>query len=353
MSFEQRRACVDCGSTFIARTPNRVRCETCRSERVRARRTPLLAEQECQVCGKVFKPYRSGQVTCGDAVCQRERFYTTRTPERDEQIEKLFRYYKARSSLSVDNLKDGTRVLITGDHQLPFVDEDFEEAKQRFIADWKPGVIVLNGDVIDAYELSEYDKRPSRMFNLEDEINQAKQLVADYKRLSGGVVYWVDGNHEERLQRIIWKKAQEFSFLVADLPEALELEKTTAGFVPYGQHVDLHGFVITHGTIARMHSAYTAKAMMDRYRSSGCNGHTHRIGSHSITDHRGVSHTWFETGCSCRKDLEYMKAAPNWQHGFLIGEIYDGALHPSLVRVIEARGQRGFVAGGNYYRIKK
>lgn len=352
MPYERRLACVDCGKEFTATTANRIRCDSCRKERIRLRGRSLLAEQTCTICDRSFVPYRSGQVTCGKAECKQARTNEIRTPERDDQIEKLFRYYKERSSITVDNLKEGTRVLITGDHQLPFVDEDFEIAKQRFIEDWKPGVIVLNGDIIDAYELSEYDKRPSRMFNLEDEINQAKQLVADYKRLSGGQLFWVDGNHEERLQRIIWKKAQEFSFLVSDLPEALELEKTTAGFVPYGQHVDLHGFVITHGTVVRMHSAYTAKAMMDRYRSSGCNGHTHRIGSHSITDHRGVSHTWFETGCSCRKDLEYMKAHPNWQSGFLIGEIHGGALHPSLVRVIEARGQRGFVAGGNYYRIK-
>lgn len=350
-TFSEQRSCVDCETPFVAGSYNAIRCEDCRRSRRRSRQRATPPEAVCTICGKTFQQYRSGQLTCGEADCQRARYNQTRQPERQTQMDSLFRYYKERTSMSVNGLPDGTRVLVTGDHQLPFIDEDFEDAKQRFIADWKPNVIVLNGDVIDAYEISDWDKRPSRLFNLEDEFRMAKDLIAAYRRLSGGNVYWIDGNHEERLQRIIWKRAQEFSFMVADLPEALELEKTTKGFVPYGQHIDIHGFVITHGTIVRSHSAYTAKAMIDKYRSSGASGHTHRMGDHSITDHRGVSHTWYEIGCSCRKDLEYMKAHPNWQQGFLIGEIQGGALHPQLVRVIEAKGARGFIAGGNFYRI--
>lgn len=205
----------------------------------------------------------------------------------------------------------------------------------------------------NCYEVSDFDKRPERLFNLEDEMKMATSIIDDLhaRAAPNHQLFWVDGNHEERVQRIIWRKAQQFSHLVQDLPEAMNLDALTNGHVRYGRHIDYLGFVITHGTVVRQHSAYTAKAMIDKYRSSGASGHTHRMGSHSITDHKGTSHTWYEVGCLCRKDLEYTKTEPNWQSGFLIGSVWGNVLYPQLIRVIESGKKRGFMALGSYYEV--
>lgn len=327
-------------------------------------------EVSCRYCGEEFEPYHLSDVVCQKPECRRRKRRDDLRQqkgtgvrledddqehrERDEQMERLFRYYKSRESITFDrDLDDGTRILVIPDIQFPFVDEPLLAAFMRFVQDWKPHITVDVGDMLDAYELSDFDKRPSRLFNLDDEMEMAADFINDVRRRSatGNLYFHVDGNHEERLQRIIWKHAQQFSFMVKDIPEAMQLDKLTSGFVPYGKHVDIHGFAITHGTIVRQHSAYTAKAMMDKYRSSGASGHTHRIGDHSITDHRNVSHTWYEVGCLCRKDLEYVKAAANWQQGFLVATVYRNALHPHLVRVIETDSGRGFVVHGSYYHI--
>ena len=98
--------------------------------------------------------------------------------------------------------------------------------------------------------------------------------------------------------------------------------------------------------------AWQIKRHLERYRSSGVNGHTHRLGSYSVTDMHGRSHTWYEQGCLCRRDLEYVRGVGNWQQGFLIGTVANGALHPQLIHTIEADSGRGFYAGGRYYSIK-
>lgn len=96
----------------------------------------------------------------------------------------------------------------------------------------------------------------------------------------------------------------------------------------------------------------TARRHLMAYGSSGVCGHTHRAGSVSKTDMNGRTHTWYEQGALCRVDLEYVRGVADWQQAFLIGEVHGGALHPQLIRVIDSRGHRGFVAAGNYYRVK-
>jgi hypothetical protein len=347
-------------------------CLDCTGERRKARQNVGTKARECDQCGASFQPYKGDQKRCDKAECRAKARQASnrraagsgviledgevfeKRAERDEQMEKLFRYYKSKENIVYDrDVADGSRLLVIPDIQFPFVDEPLLAAFLRFVQDWKPHFIIDVGDLLDAYEISSFDKRPSRLFNLEDETTMASDFINDVRRRSavGNLYFHIDGNHEQRMQQTIWRMAQQFSFMVKDIPEAMGLEKITDGFVPYGKHVEFHGFVMTHGTIVRAHSAYTAKAMMDKYRSSGASGHTHRIGDHSITDHRDVSHTWYEVGCLCRKDLEYVKASANWQHGFLIATVYKNALHPHLVRVVETSAGRGFVVEGSYYAI--
>lgn len=317
------------------------------------RRTAPVEAKHCATCGDVFTPYKGDQKWCDNCRDGRRRERQKVTVPADAQMEKLIRYYQTRDSISIDDAPEGSKVVVLSDLQIPFVDLALEAARDQFIGEWQPDYIIYNGDCMDCYELSSFDKNPNRMFDLEDEQEQTRKMLRHHKSITNAKLYWIDGNHEDRLQRVIWKHAQGFAHMVKDLPEALELDKFCEAYLPYGKHIEFLGFIITHGTIARMHSAYTAKAMIDRYRSSGCSGHTHRIGSHSVTDSRGVSATWYECGFGARMDLEYAKAPPNWQQGFLCAVVAGGALHPQLVRVIETGKGRGFYAQGQYYAIKK
>ena len=320
------------------------------AKRQRYRSTP--PDRPCAKCGAMFTPYNGGQKYCPKGCADDAKRERQRTAPRDEQMSKLFRYYQSRDNIVIDEAPDGSRVLVLSDLQIPFVDAALEKARDQFISEWKPDYIFYDGDIMDCYELSSFDKNPHRIFGLEDEQEQARKMLRHHRTLvPNAKLYWIDGNHEERLQRVIWKHAQGFAHMVKDLPEALELDKFCEGYVAYGQHVEFLGFIITHGTAVSAFSAYTARKQLEKYNSSGCSGHTHRIGSYSRTDHRHISHTWYETGTGARMDMEYTKGHPNWQSGFLIGRVANGALHPQLVRVIETKKGKGFVADGEYYRV--
>jgi len=335
----------------------------CAEHRIEARKvlwrnTP--APHPCDYCGETIeKPYKGDQKYHDECYPKhRAEYVSTRNkaPQRepDDQMDRLFAKYESRQSIKIDDREDGSRLLIISDLQLPFVDQALYKAVLQFAGDWRPHDIVWNGDILDAYEISSFDTNPTRRFGIAEEIKMARDALYDFsKRLAvGGRQRFIDGNHEERLRRYIWRNAGELAEIIPDLDQLLDLDNVCAGSVPYGKHIDFLGFVITHGNYVSAHSAYTAKRHADRYHSSGVNGHTHRLGSYSYTDGKSVSHTWYEMGCLCRTDLEYVRGTANWQQGFLVGHVRGGALYPQLVHVIEhGDGSRGFMVDGQHYEI--
>lgn len=355
MPYSKEHACSDCGTLFGAQTPNRLRCDACRDKhRLTSRRT-TLDPISCVVCGVDFQPYRRGAKTCSPE-CRRAHTKLSRRVEPVQHVEKLLQYYNSKGPVVIDKVAEGSTVLVISDFQYPFVDTGWLDAVERMIEDARPDIIFYNGDILDTYGLSKFRHNPDRQFRLQDEVELTKDMLRRHARLSNGAVqYWADGNHEERVQAWIWEQGtRDSSFLMKDLPEVLDLDNLTESYVSYSNHFDFLGFVITHGPRrVSQFSGYTARKVLERFRSSGAIGHTHRAGSYSMTDGKGVSHTVYEIGCTCRLDLEYAHHTENWQHAFLIGEVHDGALHPQLIREIHGKRGDGFVVNGQFYRVKR
>jgi hypothetical protein len=330
-------------------------CEPCRREARLKQWRNGVAPATCEICSlSIDDPYSGGQKYhdyCAPEARRRRQRSDSEAPA-DEQMTRLFRDYHARESIAL-TAAEGDRIVIISDAQIPFIDEAFWKAFLSFYDTYKPQETIINGDWADCYDISVFDQNPARLFNLRTEADMVKDTMLDLDRRKpkNGKKRWADGNHEERWNRAIWRQGGALSQFIPDLYTAFDLEHLVDSYVPYGKHFDLNGFIITHGNFVSQYSAYTARRHYDRYHSSGCNGHTHRVGSYSHTDGRSRSHTWYEIGCFCRKDLEYVKGVANWQQGFLCGEVRNGAFHPQLIRVIETDAGRGFFAAGGYYEI--
>ncbi len=357
----QLRLCPICDSEVTGHHNKKYCCTECSLKAANAkRRIKKLPQRNCGHCDILYPPPRGDSVYCSD-VCYIEGSAVKRKDARQEvndpQMRRLFHHYQNRPSLQINNRPDGNRVFAMSDTQLPFIDEPLWQATLNFVDDYKPHDIFLDGDILDCYEISQFDKRPDRKFTLDTEFEMGTELVLDLRARAapGANVWWIDGNHEERIMRVLWKLAQGFSTMVRDISEQMHLDDIVAGYVPYGKHIEYLGFVLTHGGhmkgLYSEFSGMTARKHLDRYRSSGANGHTHRLGSYSMTDMHNRSHTWYELGCLCGKDLEYVKGHPNWQHGFMIGTVHNNALHPQLVHVVEQDEGRSFFANGQRYVI--
>jgi predicted phosphodiesterase len=246
----------------------------------------------------------------------------------------LFVDYQAVRPIVISKDEEGSRSIFLSDLHMPFADWPALKLAEAFMQDWDPKYIFYDGDIMDFYGISRFDKNPSRRFRLNDERRWAMEMLDRHHDMcSGAQQIWLDGNHEERIVKYLWERAPELADLqdeetgelLLGIPSLLGLNKRNVQYTSYAGHVNYLGFLVTHGNLLSKHSSYTAKQMSERHRSSGISGHSHRLGMYNWTGIKGPQ-AWYENGCLCRMDPDYMHN-PNWQQGFHIGTVVNQKVH--------------------------
>lgn len=252
----------------------------------------------------------------------------------------------------IRNLPDGYRVAILNDLQIPFQDDRTLGTVEAFLGDFGPDLEIYNGDIFDFYSLSSFDKNPTRRFKLQAELDAARAwLLNRAERNPDARKILIEGNHEDRLRRFLWKYGDELGGLRAlELDELLGLAEVGVERVNYRSIVDLLGFRVEHGYKTSGSTAYptnVSRWMAIATGSSGLCGHTHRFSQYAWTDSRG-SHSYVENGCLCLTELEYAPF-PNWQQAFTYGVVQQKKLHTFPTQIYET----GFMAEGEFYARRK
>jgi len=236
--------------------------------------------------------------------------------------------------------------VMIGDTHGVFVDQRVWASVLDFVRDFKPDAIHLMGDIADFYDISRFSKDPTRRVMLAKEIDFTKTVIlAEIRRAAGQKckIDWIEGNHEERLQKYLWRQAPELAGVPSMEMEAL-FDMNRYGISYVRGNITVGDLQLTHGNLVRKHSGYTAKAMLDDYGMSVMHNHTHRLGSVYKTDRSG-EYVAYENGCLCRTDLDYVDH-PNWQHGFSVGWVLPtGRFHIQQIAVVDGR----FVFDGKFY----
>ncbi len=249
------------------------------------------------------------------------------------------------------------KAVLFGDTHIPSHDPSVLAIVTSVIRDIQPDLIVHMGDLLDCYAISTYDKDPTRKLDLQDEIDEGRRLLASLRMIAPQArIALLEGNHEDRLRRLLWRMPREAAALTRltsfqqamTWPALLGLEELGVEWIPTHEQSKvklLPKFITKHGTLVRSQSAYTARVEHERYGKSGASGHTHRLGVYNACDHNGV-HVWVETGCTCLANPEYAPD-PNWQQGFVVvtADRKTGALQVEPINVIHGRA---VWAGGMY-----
>lgn len=247
-----------------------------------------------------------------------------------------------------------------GDVHYPYQDDDALAVLYDVLEFVQPDLVVCHGDLLDCEQISKYPKDPFNRVTLAQEIQMGAEHLAHVTSLTPKADHWLlEGNHEERVKRLIWKMAEDRAIgeliTLAGMQDAMSWQKLLGldslgwEFTPYGTHRLLRDrLVCAHGDSVRQHSAYSAKSEHDAYRKSGMSGHTHRMGSYYHTGYDGQVQAWHELGLLGAIRNDYVKRPPNWQQGFAVvtwdGDHY-GVEHISIHK--GAAFFRGLRFGGN------
>jgi hypothetical protein len=230
-----------------------------------------------------------------------------------------------------------TREIIVNlsDAHIPYHDPVAMNIAIDFVRYLKPFRVVIH-EWLDWYSLSKFDKDPKRKIRLQDDIDIAIGWLEKLRSaIPDAKIVMIGSNHEDRLRKYLWSKAEELSGLrCLELPALLHLKEMD---ITHQDDYTFRGVLFKHGSVIRKHSGYTARAELEKEGVSGCSGHTHRMSQHYKTL-RGGSYVWMETGCLCDPEqAEYIDGTADWQRG-LGGFIFKkGSKHfyPFLCPIID------------------
>ena len=216
--------------------------------------------------------------------------------------------------------RDLTRILVVPDTHHPYVDFTAWKTFLNAVETYDPHVVVIIGDFIDCYSVSDYPKDLSRLMTLKDELAAGSEaLEALVGRLSGPGPhgYYLEGNHEERLPRCINRYVPGLEGAIT-IPETLKLADRGFQWVPYGSWVKL-------GKVAFAHDIGHAgvNAARSTLLSFGGNivfGHSHRGGVVYDGTVDGERHVCMNVGwLGDLTKIDYGNKPQQiraWQHGF-------------------------------------
>ena len=213
--------------------------------------------------------------------------------------------------------KPSYKVAVLSDIHYPYENTNVMKIVKAILHDNTPDMIVLNGDILDCYSVSRYDKSPLRKQTIQDEFdygyNRLDEFVTEFPDTE---FKFLEGNHEARFKKLLVSlKAQEYLSL-RDMTIASQLDLDTLGieFIPENKDLEIGRLTIMHGNRVRKGAGATAKA---HHLDIGCSvivGHIHRL-SVAWKRNKFGAHVMIENGALCDFDVEYSRF-PDWQHGF-------------------------------------
>lgn len=188
--------------------------------------------------------------------------------------------------------------------------------------------LILNGDVMDCYQISRFEKDPSkRSFKYElDTVRAFLTTLAD--RFKGVRIIFKEGNHENRYMRFMRSKAPELLGIEAfNLSVLLGLKQLGIDHVPDNKLIQAGNLIIIHGHEFGQQifsPVNPARGYFLKAKTNVIGGHNHQVSAHSENRLDGKQIVAYSTGHLADPNPEY-KPINNWSHGFaIITHIQDG-----------------------------
>lgn len=209
-------------------------------------------------------------------------------------------------------------IVVFNDVHVPFHNKKGVEAVLKLCKEYQPDAIVINGDFLDCYSISSFDKAPGGP-TLQDELDQGLEILNRLRRYCPlAEIWYTEGNHEERLRRLIKSQHGLHGLRSFSLESLLEFERLDIKYRSYKEVVWFGDLAIYHGKHISGHAGYSAKRELERggFRYV-ITGHVHRLGFHHQKGYTGNRMALENGGLFDIEQCEYL-LNPNWMNGFCI-----------------------------------
>ena len=216
-------------------------------------------------------------------------------------------------------LKNG---LIIADTHVPYHDTyaitlTLQYVKENADIDF----LLINGDFMDAYQLSRFVKDP-RQRHFVEELKVAEHMIAALRQqFPDAKIVYKEGNHDQRLDDYLKVKAPElFGLEEVELRNLLHLADYGIDYVGEKRIVMCGKLPIIHG-----HEMWTtltnpvnpARGLFLKAKHTSLCAHHHQVSMHNEDDIMGSQTACWSMGCLCELTPQYMPIN-KWGHGFVL-----------------------------------
>lgn len=225
------------------------------------------------------------------------------------------------------------------DPHLPYHDKQTieawaDECRSRGVAG-----LLLNGDVLDCYQLSHHYREPDKG-RFRDELEAGQQFFAWLRsRFPKARICYKLGNHDERLRRYLADRAPAlFDIPECDLPALLHTDKYGIEVVANKRVVRLGKLSVVHGhEFARGGGVMPARWLYLKAGATALCGHFHQPSHYTFRTLDDREQSVWSVGCACYLKPEWL---PNnqWSHGYAVVRVdADGSFQVDNRRVMHGR----------------
>jgi predicted phosphodiesterase len=222
------------------------------------------------------------------------------------------------------------RYLILSDIHLPFHNEEALAAALEWAMNNQITDIILNGDILDCYDVSRFSKEIKRP-KISEELEMGRQFFAYLRDLFPTQnIYYKIGNARE------FSDMTEFGLESLLKVNDFKIKVVNREMIKIGKLIVLHGHELGESVFSPVNPA---RGMFLKAKASILFGHNHQVSHHSENNLNGDQVGVWSTGCLCELTPEYrMYAYTKWSHGFAFVEVLeDGTFHVNNMKILNGK----------------
>ena len=218
---------------------------------------------------------------------------------------------------------DANHILVLSDVHFPYHDEEALGSAIQYGIQEQVNTILLNGDILDFYQLSRFDKDPSKP-KMKTELEQGRWFMKALRTaFPKARIYYKIGNHEDRLEKWLRLKAPEWLGMEEfELKMLLRFGENQIQLIDSDATIKVGNLNIIHGhEYMGGGTVNPARNLYLKAKASTICGHFHRKSEFTTRDiNNSIQGAW-TTGCLCELYPEYMKGHTDWVHGFAVVKV--------------------------------
>lgn len=233
---------------------------------------------------------------------------------------------------------DHKKTLILGDVHLGFHDRQAVETAINYGRKNKVDAILLNGDILDFYALSRFDKTPNKGA-IVNEIKLCREFFRILREVfPQATIYYKKGNHEERYDKYFAANAKElYGFDDFLLEKIIHCDKY--GIIPVSdrQLITIGELGVYHGHEIGGGGEHVAARLVQRTGRNILFNHYHKTQSFTLPRLNKLPVAGFAVACLCKLNPYYMPVN-KWNNGMALVELFhDKTFHVHNKRIINGQ----------------